>query len=962
MLLVVFFCPFAYGKIIYVDDDAVGANDGSSWTNAYNYLQDAITIATAGDEILVAQGIYKPDQGIGVTLGDWGASFHLKNGVTIKGGYVGFSAPDPNVRDVGEYETILSGDLNGNDVYVNDPDYLLNERTRAENSWTVVEGSNTDSTAVLDGFTITGGDFTVITFGLGGDPVGGAGMFISSGSPTLINCTFTDNVTNNIGGGLLIYDDSNPTLLNCKFTRNYAESGGGGIFSSESGPTLINCTFCNNYARRKGGAMFTFRSNPELTDCTFSGNSIPDIPTGLNEGGGALRNSDSNLVLNNCAFSDNTASYGAGMYNENNSSLLLKNCTFRNNLAGISGGGMLTEDSNDLRLIDCIFSGNSAKHSGGGMANKYSNVVLVNCIFSGNKAYGEPWPYTGKGGGLYAFGNIKLINCTNCTFTCNWAQQGHAIAKSGTSDFRLTNCILWDGGNEIFDIIPNRITFDTSYSNIQNVLEGKCNINENPLFANPGYWADTDDPNIVVEPNNSNAVWIDGDYHLKSQAGRWDPVSQSWVQDDVTSPCIDVGDPNSPVGFEPLPNGGIINMGAYGGTTQASLSLSTAVANGVIIDQQLNAAGQGYTVVRLYGSYYEMGYAHGDLLADYIVRSVDETKELFGGLYTGMRTAMADSVWKPAEIEQELDGMVDALAERHPAAGIDKLDLKMFNGLGDLLYACRSHTCWGRYVAAPIKTLSTRRLDFPTPIGSLNHHVLIVYVPDDGSARWINLGFPGMVTAAQGINEFGTLVSLHDYNSWGADISSGRMPRMIACRYALTYLPSSDLSNQLSDVFVELQNYEIMTGTFLNYYAPEGYGGVMTCNPNRTGPDFYNLRTPQYVWHHGEAMITTNQWTNGNYTPSDEDFGADVYYNDETPKTHESHWSLVDPVNSQDGLQRLSVAYRVKGDMTIWADGRIDGIGRTPRLEYEWSELFGPYEQGEAAGLAELAALRLRSG
>jgi len=315
LLFVVLFCPFAYGKIIYVDDDAAGLNDGSSWTDAYNYLQDAISTSTTGDDILVAQGIYKPDHGIAVTLGDNRASFHLKSSVTITGGYAGFSAPDPNARNVGEYETILSGDLYGNDVYVNDPYYLLNERTRAENSSTVVECSNTDSTAVLDGLTITGGDFTVVTFGLGGDPVGGAGMLISSGSPTIINCTFTDNVANNIGGGLLLHDNSNPTLLNCKFTRNYAEWGGGGIYSSLSSPTLINCTFYNNCARHKGGAMFNFRSNPELTDCTFTGNSIPDIPTSLYEGGGAMRNSNSNLVLNNCAFNDNTASYGAGICN-----------------------------------------------------------------------------------------------------------------------------------------------------------------------------------------------------------------------------------------------------------------------------------------------------------------------------------------------------------------------------------------------------------------------------------------------------------------------------------------------------------------------------------------------------------------------------------------------------------------------------------------------------------------------
>jgi hypothetical protein len=569
-------------RIIYVDDDAAGANNGTSWKNAYVYLQYALAYANLVEkpiEIRIAQGIYRPNQGLAaIPEFDWGTTtFHLINGVALKGGYAGLGTPDPNARDIELYETILSGDLLQDDIEVSDPCDLLNAPNRADNSWNVVTGSNTDATTVLDGFTITGGYVSVIPFG--GSPAGGAGMIISSGSPTIINCTFTDNITGNTGGGLLIYDESNPTLLNCKFIRNCAESGGGGIFSSESSPTLINCKFINNYARRKGGAIFNFRSNPELTDCTFSGNSIPDIPTSLNEGGGAIRNSDSNLLLNNCAFSDNKASYGAGMHNENNSNPILKNCTFRNNSARISGGGMFTEDSNDLRLIDCIFSGNSAL-SGGGMSNKYSNMVIVNCIFSGNKAFDElrtdpPEILPGEGGGLYTFGNIKLINCTNCTFTGNLAQKGRAIAKSGTSDFMLTNCILWNGGNEIFDIIPNRITFDISYSNIQNVVEGKCNINEDPLFANPGYWADADDPNIIADPNDPNAVWIDGDYRLKSQAGRWDPASESWVQDDVTSPSIDAGDPNSPIGHEPFPNGGIINMGAYGGTAEASKSITS---------------------------------------------------------------------------------------------------------------------------------------------------------------------------------------------------------------------------------------------------------------------------------------------------------------------------------------------------------------------------------------------------
>ena len=111
------------------------------------------------------------------------------------------------------------------------------------------------------------------------------------------------------------------------------------------------------------------------------------------------------------------------------------------------------------------------------------------------------------------------------------------------------------------------------YSDVQGGWPGDGNIDVDPHFASPGRWVDGDNPATVVTPTYSNAAWIDGDYHLKSKAGRWDPASGGWVLADVTSPCIDAGDPGTPVADEPLPNGGRINMGAYGGTGQASKSL-----------------------------------------------------------------------------------------------------------------------------------------------------------------------------------------------------------------------------------------------------------------------------------------------------------------------------------------------------------------------------------------------------
>jgi hypothetical protein len=105
-----------------------------------------------------------------------------------------------------------------------------------------------------------------------------------------------------------------------------------------------------------------------------------------------------------------------------------------------------------------------------------------------------------------------------------------------------------------------------SYSCIQGGYAGTSNIDNDPLFVRIASWEEGD-PN---DPNDD--IWIPGDYHLKSQAGRYDPNSAAWVLDDVTSPCIDAGDPNSDIGSEPNPHGGRVNMGAYGRTHQASKS------------------------------------------------------------------------------------------------------------------------------------------------------------------------------------------------------------------------------------------------------------------------------------------------------------------------------------------------------------------------------------------------------
>jgi hypothetical protein len=212
---------------------------------------------------------------------------------------------------------------------------------------------------------------------------------------------------------------------------------------------------------------------------------------------------------------------------------------------------------------------------------------MSNCLCVGNLA-GEP-------GGAISTGYAKL---DNCTFVNNKASNGAFLYKAGqtTSTTEIMNCVILDGDSEIWNVGSSKIVVE--YTNLARgeatiydpkglVVWGDGNIEVDPCFADAGYW----DPNGTPDDPNDD-FFVEGDYHLKSQAGRWDSASGSWVQDEVTSPCIDAGDPNSPIGNEPFPNGGRINMGAYGGTAQASKSYFGEPVSETIIAGDINGDGK----------------------------------------------------------------------------------------------------------------------------------------------------------------------------------------------------------------------------------------------------------------------------------------------------------------------------------------------------------------------------------
>jgi len=389
----------------------------------------------------------------------------------------------------------------------------------------------------------------------------GGGMYNINSNPILSNCLFVGNIAmgydSEYYGGGMCNKSSGPQLTNCLFICNLADWGGAVSNDANSNVTFKGCTFSGNSANDDGGAISTTAKDANFVNCTFEDNAAWSYGGGISCSG--------HLMLTDCTFRGNRSPTGGGMCIWFLGMATLKNCTFSGNTAsdggGIyNGGGWYDDPNSTTELTDCIFSRNSA-YWGGGMYNGWNRgTIVTNCVFSGNSAR--------QGGGIHNCASKQ--NLRNCTFTGNSAHSGNALAcdwcgADESSKVEATNCIFWDGGNELFNGDDSEIL--VAFSDVEGGWPGKGNMDADPCFVDPGYWDPNGTPN---DPNDD--FWINGDYHLKSQAGRWEPAKQAWVTDDVTSPCVDAGDLMSPIGLEPFPNGGRINMGAYGGAVEASKS------------------------------------------------------------------------------------------------------------------------------------------------------------------------------------------------------------------------------------------------------------------------------------------------------------------------------------------------------------------------------------------------------